>query len=108
MRERVLPPVHPGEILLEDLMKPLGLTAQDLAEALAVDVKLINRIVAGKARITANTALRLARHFGSTPQFWMNLQSDYDLELAKYRKAEEIERDVTVRSVTSTEDQPTA
>ena len=95
--ETVHPPIHPGEILLEEFMEPLGLSQNKLAEALDVDPGRINRIVTGKSRITADTALRLARYFETTPQLWMNLQAKYDLEVAQDEKAEEIEKKVPVR-----------
>jgi len=96
--EIIYPPIHPGEILLEEFMEPLGLTQNKLAQALDVDPGRINRIVTGKSRITADTALRLARYFGTTPQLWMNLQAKYDLEVAQDKKAAEIEKRVQVRS----------
>ncbi len=86
-------------ILLEEFMGPLGLTQNQLARELGVDPGRINRIVTGKSRITADTALRLARYFGTTPQLWMNLQAKYDLELAMDKKAEEIEKRVRVHPI---------
>src|SRR5690242_160281 len=80
-KARTIPPVHPGETLREDFLKPLGLSANRLAMELLVPVTRINDIVRGKRAITADTALRLARYFGTTPQFWMNLQGNYDLEV---------------------------
>ncbi len=97
MTDIVYPPIHPGEILLEEFMEPLGLSQNKLAEALGVDPGRINRIVTGKSRISADTALRLARYFGTTPQLWMNLQTKYDLEVAKDKKAAEIEKTVQAR-----------
>jgi antitoxin HigA-1 len=91
------PPIHPGRVLLELFMEPLGLSQNRLAEALDVDPGRINRTVTGKSSISADTALRLARYFGTTPQVWMNLQSKYDLEVAKAKKAAEIEERVHVR-----------
>ncbi len=79
---RQLPPVHPGEILQEDLMKPLGLSINRLARDLRVPVTRISEIVNGRRRVSADTALRLARYFGNTAEFWLNLQSAYDLEVA--------------------------
>jgi len=73
-----MPPIHPGETLREDFLRPLGLTANRLAIELQVPVTRVNDIVRGKRAISADTALRLARHFGTTPQFWMNLQANYD------------------------------
>lgn len=87
---RVVPPIHPGETLREDLLKPLGLSANRLAIELQVPVTRVNDIVRGKRSITADTALRLARYFGTTPQFWMNLQANYELELAQDARGDEI------------------
>ena len=92
MSKKVTPPVHPGETLLEDLMKPLGLSQNKLAAALGVDPKRINEIVTCRRAITGDTALRLARYFGTSPEFWMHLQAHYDLEVARDAKEEEIER----------------
>lgn len=97
MSNKVLPPVHPGETLREDLMKPLGLSEPGLAEALGVDPKLIAEILTAQRPITGDTALRLARYFGTTPEFWMILQTRYDLELAKDKKLAEIQRTVKPR-----------
>ena len=85
-----MPPIHPGETLREDFLKPLGLTANRLATELFVPVTRVNDIVRGRRAITADTALRLARYFGTTPQFWINLQSNYDLEVAQDVKGSEI------------------
>ena len=85
-----MPPIHPGETLREDFLKPLGMTANRLAIQLFVPVTRVNDIVRGKRAITADTALRLARYFGTTPQFWMNLQANYDLELAADDRGSEI------------------
>jgi len=76
-------PVHPGEVLLEEFLKPMELSQHRLALSLGVDARRINEIVLGKRRVTADTALRLSRFFGTTPQFWMGLQSDYDLDVAE-------------------------
>jgi addiction module HigA family antidote len=89
-KTKIMPPVHPGETLREDFLKPLGLTANRLAAELFVPVTRINDIVRGRRAITADTALRLARYFGTTPQFWINLQSNYDLELAQDARGSEI------------------
>ena len=80
---KIIPPIHPGETLREDFLKPLGLSANRLAMELRVSVTRINDIVRAKRAITADTALRLARYFGTTPQFWMNLPANYDLEAAQ-------------------------
>lgn len=96
-KSRRLPSVHPGEILREDLMKPLGLSINGLARDLRVPVTRMSEIANGRRRITADTALRLSRYFGSSPQFWMNLQAAYDLEVVTRASAERIERDVHPR-----------
>src|SRR5437764_14138597 len=90
-----LKPVHPGEILHEEFMKPLGLSMNKLALDLRVPVTRIADIVGERRGITADTALRLARYFRNTPVFWMNLQTWYDLEVAKDQREEKIRRDVT-------------
>jgi antitoxin HigA-1 len=89
-----LKPVHPGEILREEFMEPLGLSMNKMAMDLRVPVTRIADIVAERRGITADTALRFARYFKNSPTFWMNLQSRHDLEVAEDEKAAEIERDV--------------
>ena len=89
-KTKIMPPIHPGETLREDFLKPLGLTANRLAMELLVPVTRIHDIARGKRAITADTALRLARYFGTTPQFWMNLQANYDLETAQDARGPEI------------------
>lgn len=96
-KSRRLPPVHPGEILREDLMDPLGLSINGLARDLRVPVTRMSEIVNRRRSMTADTALRLARYFGSSPQFWMNLQAAYDLDVVTRASAERIERDVHPR-----------
>ena len=93
MRKK-LKPVHPGEILHEEFMKPLGLSMNKLALDLRVPVTRIADIVGERRGITADTALRLARYFKNTPVFWMNLQIRYDLEIAQDELAAKVERDV--------------
>lgn len=93
-----LPPVHPGEILREDLMAPLGLSINKVARDLRVPVTRMSEIVNGRRSITADTALRLARYFSTTPEFWVNLQSAYDLDVATRASAEQIKRDVHPRA----------
>jgi addiction module HigA family antidote len=95
---RRLPPVHPGEILREDLLKPLGISLNRLARDLRVPVTRTSEIVNGRRRISADTALRLSRYFGTTPEFWMNLQTAYDLDVAQRASASAIERDVHPRA----------
>jgi addiction module HigA family antidote len=94
---RRLPPVHPGEILGEDLLKPLGISLNRLGRDLRVPVTRVSEIVHGRRSITADTALRLARYFDTTPEFWMNLQAAYDLEAAQRASADKIVRDVQPR-----------
>ena len=92
MEPRDLPPVHPGEILLEDFLKPLNITRYRLAKSIGVPQRRIDEICAGKRAITAETALRLARFFGADAQSWLNLQSHYDLECLESRMADKIDR----------------
>jgi addiction module HigA family antidote len=98
-KSRRLPPVHPGEILREDLMAPLGVSINGLARDLRVPVTRMSEIVNGRRSITADTALRLARYFSTTAEFWVNLQSAYDLDVATRASAEQIKRDVHPREV---------
>jgi len=93
MKTKQLPPVHPGEILLEDFMKPRGLSQNALARALHVAPACINEIVPGKRSITAETALRLSRYFGTTAEVWTGLPATHDLRVARYEKARVIERE---------------
>jgi antitoxin HigA-1 len=83
--ETIMPPVHPGEILLEEFLKPLEVSQYQLAKEIGVPARRINEIVHGQRRISADTALRLARYFGTSERFWMNLQTRYDLEIEKDR-----------------------
>ncbi len=89
-KRKSMPPIHPGETLREDFLKPLGLTANRLAIELQAPATRVNDIVRGQRAITADTALRLARYFGTTPQFWMNLQTNYDLDVAQDARGLEI------------------
>ena len=89
-----LPPIHPGEILREEFMKPHGLSQNALARALNVPPRRVNEIVLEKRGITADTALRLARFFGTTAELWTGLQTDYDLRLTRCEKERQIEREV--------------
>jgi len=94
MSTRDLPPVHPGEILLEDFLSPMEISRYRLAKSIGVPQRRIDEICAGKRSITADTALRLARFFGTDAQSWMNLQAEYDLEVAAATLAERIEKEV--------------
>ena len=98
--QRKLAPVHPGEILLEEFMKPLGLSQTRLGRNLGVSPRRINEIVHGKRSLTADTALRLSRYFGTSAEFWLGLQADYDLDTASDRLADRILREVKVFSPT--------
>ena len=98
--------IHPGEILLEEFLKPFGISQYRLAKDINVDPRRINEIVLGKRAITADTALRLARYFGTTEHFWMNLQSAYELDLARQQVGDAIRR-IPRRSET-TEPRPAA
>jgi addiction module HigA family antidote len=89
-KRKTMPPIHPGETLRADFLEPLGLTANRLAIELQVPATRVNDIVRGKRAISADSALRLARYFGTTPQFWMNLQANYDLERADDAQGTEI------------------
>ncbi|GEK87290.1 HigA family addiction module antitoxin [Microbacterium aerolatum] len=90
MSEKLYPPIHPGEVLLEDFIEGFGITQNKLAVSIGVSPRRINEIVHGKRAITADTALRLGRYFGISPQFWLNLQTQYELELAEDRVSEQI------------------
>jgi addiction module HigA family antidote len=94
MTEDKLKPIHPGEILLEEFLKPMDLSQNRLALDIGVPARRINEIVLGKRRITADTALRLARYFGNSPQSWLGLQMDYDLDVAEDALSDRIEREV--------------
>ncbi|MBE2199649.1 MAG: HigA family addiction module antidote protein [Anaerolinea sp.] len=96
MSAELLPPIHPGEILLEEFLQPLGITQYRLAKDIGVPARRINEIVQGKRRITADTALRLSRYFSLSERFWMNLQGRYDLEVEKDRLAGQLEQEVKV------------
>lgn len=84
-------PIHPGEVLLEEFLEPLGVTQHRLAVSLGVPPRRINEIVHGKRRITADTALRLARYFGTTDRFWLNLQTRFDLEIGKDQLGDQLD-----------------
>jgi len=97
MNKRELPPIHPGEILLEEYLKPLGISQYRLAKDIKVDPRRINEIVHGQRSTTADTALRLSRYFGTSERFWLNLQGRYDLELLKMEMGERLAQEVTPR-----------
>lgn len=87
-----LPNIHPGEVLLEEFLKPMGISQNRLARALGVPPRRVNEIVLGKRAITADTALRLARAFGTSERFWLGLQADHDLEQSRAQLAEVLEQ----------------
>jgi len=99
MGKKELHPVHPGEVMLEEFLKPMGLSQNRLALDIGVPPRRINEIVLGKRSITADTALRLARYFGNSPQFWLGLQRDYDLDIAAEALGERLKREVQVSVV---------
>ena len=96
-RAKKLPPIHPGEILLEEFLKPLGMNMNKLAEALHVPANRITQIVEGDRGVTGETALRLARYFGTSAEFWLGVQRDYDLAVARDEFEAEIDREVRPR-----------
>jgi addiction module HigA family antidote len=98
MSTKKMSPLHPGEILFEDFLKPMGLSQNRLALDIRVPARRINEIVLGKRRITADTALRLAKYFNMSPQFWLGLQLDYDLDVAEDKLADRLEKEVQVYS----------
>ena len=91
MRNEKIPPVHPGEILMEEFLRPMGLSQNRLANDLGVPPRRINEVVLGKRRITADTALRLAHYFNMSPQFWLGLQMDYVLDVEEDRLSTRLE-----------------
>ena len=98
MADKKLSPIHPGEILLEEFLKPMGISQYRLAKDINVPARRVNEIVQGKRMVSANTALRLSRYFGLSERFWMNLQARYDLEREKDRLSKRLEREVLVRA----------
>lgn len=96
-KDNGMPPVHPGEILKEDLMKPLGLTVKGLAHELKIPVSRMSEIINGRRALNADAALRLSRYFGNTPEFWINLQAAYDLRVTTHSSASRIQREVRPR-----------
>lgn len=95
---KLMTPIHPGEILLEEFLEPMKISQYKLAKEISVPARRINEIVHGKRAISANTALRLSKYFGTTPQFWMNLQAHYDLELEKDKLGKTLDTEVGIFS----------
>ena len=96
-----LPPIHPGEVLLEEFIIPLNLSQNRLAIDIGVDARRINEIVLGKRSMTADTALRLSRFFGNSPQFWMGLQTQYDLDVTEDLLGKRLDREVRPFAITA-------
>ena len=96
MQSREINPIHPGEILLEEFIKPFGITQYRLSKDIRVDPRRINEIVHGRRAITADTAFRLGRYFGMSAQFWLNLQNRFDLETAADLLSDRLEKEVHV------------
>jgi len=94
-----LPPIHPGEILMEEFLKPMAISQYKLAKSISVPPRRINEIVHGLRAITPDTALRLSRFFGMSERFWMNLQTRYDLEVEKDRLENRLEKEVQIYAV---------
>jgi len=98
MEKKIMVPIHPGEILMKEFLEPMGITQYRLAKDISVVPRRINEIVHGKRVITADTALRLSRNFGTSEKFWMNLQTRYDMELQKDFLGDRLEKEVVVLS----------
>lgn len=95
MKTKKIEPIHPGEILMEEFLSPLGLSQNQLANDIGVPPRRINEIVHGKRRITADTALRLAHYFKMSPQFWLGLQMDYDLDIEEDKISKRLDKEVS-------------
>ena len=98
MNKKKLPPLQPGEILFEEFLKPMGLSQNRMALDIRVPARRINEIVQGKRRITADTALRLAKYFNMSAKFWLGLQTDYDLDVAEDNVADRLDKEIQVYS----------
>jgi addiction module HigA family antidote len=94
MKNKTLPPIHPGEILMEEFLEPMGISQYRLAKDISVPPRRINEIVHGKRSVSADSALRLGRFFGISPQFWLNLQARYDIEIAEDALADRLDEEV--------------
>jgi len=94
MKKETIKPVHPGEILFGEFLKPMGISQTKLALVISVPPRRINQIVHGKRRISADTALRLGRYFGTSPQFWLGLQIEYDVDIAEEKLGDRLKRDI--------------
>jgi antitoxin HigA-1 len=96
MAKTILAPVHPGEVLLEEFLEPMQISQYRLAKDISVSPRRINEIVHGKRTVTADTALRLARYFGTSDRFWLNLQTSYDLDVERERLGSRLQEEVRV------------
>jgi addiction module HigA family antidote len=94
MRHRKITPIHPGEVLLEEFLKPMGVSQNRLALSIGVHPRRINEMVLGKRAVTADTALRLARYFGTSAKFWLGLHADYDLDVAEDQLGDRLAREI--------------
>ena len=99
MATKTLAPIHPGEVLLEEFLEPIGISQYRLANDISVSPRRINEIVHGKRAVTADTALRLSRYFGTSDKFWLNLQTGYDLDVERDRLGDRLEAEVLPRAV---------
>ena len=98
MEKKIMPPIHPGEVLMKEFLEPMGITQYRLAKDISVVPRRVNEIVHGKRGITADTALRLSRYFGTSERFWMNLQTRFDMELQKDVLGDRLEKEVIAYS----------
>ena len=98
MEKKIMPPIHPGEILMKEFLEPMGITQYRLAKDINVAPRRVNEIVHGKRAITADTALRLSRYFGTSERFWMNLQTRFDMEVQKDILGDRLEKEVIAYS----------
>lgn len=96
MNEEKLMPIHPGEVLLEEFLKPMDLSQEQIASALQIPTEQISKVIHGQQRITAELALRLAYFFKMSPRFWLGLQMDYDLDIAEDEVGEQLKQEITV------------
>jgi len=96
LNKNKISPIHPGEILLEEFLNPMGISQNKLAISIGVPARRINEIVHGKRRITADTALRLAKYFRMSPQFWLGLQMDYDLDIEEDKLSKRLKKEVSI------------
>ncbi len=96
MSDQKLKPIHPGEVLLEEFLAPMNITPETLAQGIKIDLEILNQLICQKISITAEIALRLARFLGTSPQFWLGLQNDYDLDIAQDTLAEILDKEIQV------------